>query len=145
MLLNANFLLIFFSDLQNSRGASQIFPRCLAGSSYYGRPERHKGELRYLKALQAEGNSDYRQAKQRAQRRHFHSKGKPAYNQPYDIQYQRARAAAVPNLPAKREKRQRREFEALRSDWDSYNGDAPQKPGEHPAKAHDASAEREPY
>ena len=106
--------------------------------------EGRERELRELEALQAEGNTDDRDAPQqpedRVQQRHL----QPSEQKPEDVDQKRPDAALIGDRPAERSERKLSELEALDADGDPDDGDAPQHPPEDPRQSAEDPAENEP-
>jgi len=94
--------------------------------------------------LQAEGYAYNCNAAYKADAKSRCRKFYPAEYYPQNIQKQAARPAAVYNFLSEGEKRDFRHFEALDTDGDTRDSDAPQKPHYEPEQKHNKPAENDP-
>ena len=112
--------------------------------SYYNSPEWAQGELRDLEKLFSKRNPDNGDAQDKSQEEVAKSQQPPAYKKPDDVQKERNRFPFVTDFLAERVQGNAGQLEALQSDRNADNGDAPQAAGKKPSKSTDESAEDDP-
>ena len=112
--------------------------------SYYNGSEWAQRKLRDLEKLFSKRDSDNRDAQDKSQEEVAKSQQPPAYKKPDDVQKERNRFPFVTDFLAERVQRDTGQLEALQSDRNADNGDAPQAAGKKPSKSTDESAEDDP-
>lgn len=97
-----------------------------------GSAKWHERELRHLEALFSKRNPDDCDTENQPVYGSSYSKRYAADDQPNDVGQKRYRTAAILNIFSERKKGERRKFEALHSDRDANNRDAPEATGKCP-------------
>ena len=112
--------------------------------SYYNGSEWTQRQLRDLEKLFSKWDSDNRDAQDNAQEEVAKSQQPSAYKEPDDVQKERNRFPFVTDFLAERVQGNAGQLEALQTDGNADNGDAPQAAGKKPPKSTNESAEDDP-
>ena len=108
--------------------------------SYYNGSEWTQRQLRDLEKLFSKWDSDNRDAQDKSQEEVAKSQQPPAYKKPDDVQKERYRFPFVTDFLAERVQGNAGQLEALQTDGNADNGDAPQAAGKKPSKSTDESS-----
>ena len=112
--------------------------------SYYNGSEWTQRQLRDLEKLFSKRDSDNRDAQDKSQEEVAKSQQPPAYKKPDDVQKERYRFPFVTDFLAERVQGNAGQLEALQTDGNADNGDAPHAAGKKPSKSTDESSKDDP-
>ena len=113
-------------------------------SSCYNGSEWAQGKFRDLEKLFSKRDSDDRNTQDEAQEEVAKGQQPPAYEEPDDVQEERNRFSFITDFLAEWVQGDAGQLEALQTDRNTDNGDAPQASGAKPSKSTDETAKNDP-